>query len=238
MATDTIGRKLTPRPPRWQGFVNDGWGVDEQGRCYFVERPRLDRQRIEAQALDMDVDNLPKPARPPGIFPVAIDGQFPAPEVVAEIRCAIEKLPKRFLRAWRAANGRIEVIPGRDVGRHPLYCDGGRPPLGFFSPARNIVVVAGDHRDRCRSVLHELAHAVDFALGISRRPEWQEICRADSARQRVSEVYVDGQVVMEHFAESFCNLFSGLGGYGPGASEQFCSRRAEDFIIGRLCNDP
>jgi hypothetical protein len=56
-------------------------------------------------------------------------------------------------------------------------------------------------------------------------------------RQRVSKYYADSQVPGEHFAECFCNLFSGLGPIGIGATERFCTRLAEDFIIGRLCQN-
>ena len=212
-----------------------GWFITAEGDEYFspCEAEALDRQRrMEAQAMGLS-EPLDIPARKPGIFAITLAGQKPNPEAVAEIVDAVQRIPARLLQTWQS-RGRLEVVPGVDAGRHPLYIDGGRPPLGFFSPARNIVVVAGDHRDRIRSTLHELGHALDHIIGISHRPQWAEICEADGVRQRVSKYYADSQVAGEHFAECFCNLFSGLGPIGVGASEKFCTRRAESFITS-LC---
>ena len=144
---------------------------------------------------------------PPGVYIFPIDGRSPRPENVAKVLRAIAGVPSRFRKAWQDGRGRMELIPGVDASRHPLFTSG-IPAAGYNKGV--LSVVAAESRDPPRTAIHEMGHALDSILGVSSRPDWLRLWQY--ARRKCGAKWWE-QCEREFFAESFSYIWTGLSMY-------------------------
>ena len=162
-------------------------------------------------------------APPPRVYAVAVAGKWPRPENVEAIRRAVDAIPPRFLRAWIASGGRLEIVPGSNASIHPRFSSS-KPALGWTKFGTAFCVVAGDHADSSLTATHELGHALDFALRYpSHSAAWMRIWQADVAAGKVSAYTGQRDQAAEYFAEQFGNLWH--------PDIFIVSKAAQDFIM-------
>ncbi len=130
-----------------------------------------------------------------------------APENVEAIRRAVDAIPPRFLRAWIASGGRLEIVPGSNASIHPRF-SGHTAALGWCQFHGPFCAVAGDHADSPLTAVHEVAHGVDFAFGYpSRSAEWLRLWGSDKAAGKVPSFAGQREAPAEYWAEQFGRLF-------------------------------
>jgi len=160
---------------------------------------------------------------------VEIGGKWPNPENVEAIRRAVDAIPPRFLRAWIASGGRLEIVPGSNASIHPRFSSS-KPALGWTKFGTAFCAVAGDHADSSLTATHELGHALDFALRYpSHSAAWMRIWQADVAAGKVSAYAGQRDQAAEYFAEQFGNLWH--------PDIFIVSKAAQDFIMQLVAGD-
>ena len=162
-------------------------------------------------------------APPPRVYAVAVAGKWPRPENVEAIRRAVDAIPPRFLRAWIASGGRLEIVPGCDARIHPRS-NVSTPALGWAEWNGVFCCVAGDHFDAGHTVIHEIAHCLDKLLQYpSRSDEWVQLWRRDlQAAGSVPTAARAREDSGEYFAESCSRLWS---------PTLYPTKAAADFIL-------
>jgi hypothetical protein len=154
-----------------------------------------------------------------GVYPYPIDGIGPSASAMREVAGAMTKLPPRYLRPWRAAGGQVDIIPGWNAAKHPKFL--GNPAAAGYT-RHTFSAVAADDPDLRRTVLHELGHAVDHALGDpSGKIAWLKIWQRDREAGRVPPFANQHRMANEYFAECFANLWSGNGVYVTEAASNY-----------------
>jgi len=203
------------------GWFLDGWGYE-----FHDPDPAepLDLARARLFLLTLDEAPTPPAPPPPGVYAVEVGGRWPRPENVAAIRRAVDAIPYRYRGPWLAKGGRLEIIAGSNARIHPKGSAHLGPALGWYHLGGTLCVVAGDHPDAAQTSLHEVGHAIDYALGgVSRRPQWVEIWKRD--RGKVPAIAGQREKPGEYWAESFAILWNPAAVY-------LHSREAERYIEG------
>ena len=147
------------------------------------------------------------PAAARRVYPVAVSGRLPDALNVQRIRQAVDAIPAKLLRKWIGADGRLEIVPGRNASVHPRFAS--HPPAaGWTKFGTAFCAVAGDHADSPLTAVHEVAHGVDFALGYpSRSAEWLRLWGSDKAAGKVPSFAGQREAPAEYWAEQFGRLF-------------------------------
>jgi len=154
------------------------------------------------------------PAAVVPVYGVVVDGVAPAARGVDRIRCAIDGLPRPFIRELAAVGARVEVVPGGCVGWHPLVKNyASRAAMGLAKPSLMVAIVPSDGLNPEGTALHEIAHLLDFAPtrrgedSYANRTAWG---RAHAALNRVWGEMFEGMRDCPHegFAEAFSRCFA------------------------------
>ena len=186
--------------PGYPGYVLDGCGL---------LRRALPGELLDTPAPVYAAPRATAPDLP--VYPVAIGGRMPDPQHVAAIREAVARIPSRHLRTWIDGGGRLEILPGTIVTAHPRRT-GNSPALGFCEFNGTVCIVAGDSPEAPATARHEIAHAVDTAMGFpSRGPEWMRIWRDDLLDGRVPSYAQQRERPGEYFAETCSQIWGGIG---------------------------
>jgi hypothetical protein len=217
-----FGGRPPIRPPKWQGFVNDGWGIDAAGRMFHQVKPNhgapptnpYDPSRDPAARLQVvnafkaDIEEMATKIIGRGEIPFLRGEARPA--AIAAARAALGRLPESLLKRLYLAGAQVTIEPAAVLD-------------AWGAPANGIAVdgtarVAGDSAEVERTTLHEVGHIVDSLRGrhsVSESAEWRRLWETESAAGRVPAH--DGQRTWpgEFFAECFAAYWLGHAGLSP-----------------------
>ena len=179
----------------YRGFVNDGWGIDANGKHFFRPRPEADRLRelreLQVDAVAADVEDLIDA----GLVGVSAD----TAKRVAAARSVLARVPDVIVKAVFRAGGRIQILACDDI-------DG-----KYLGVTRNkTAIVAGDDEDAAKTLLHEVGHLVDRIKGwwwLSSSDPWRMIWQRDRQAGQVPVFARQQDDAAEYLAETFAEYW-------------------------------
>ena len=164
--------KLQDRPPQWQGFCSDGYGI-RGGRIYFEpNKPNQhDTYRRELDIIQFAIDDAVDQEIDSGIVPGLSRIGSVEDSKFQEVKNALLRLPRNLLKGVCTTNKKIKIKPGETIDH---WYHG--PVLGVASSTE--AIVAGDGPRIGQTALHEFFHLLDSLKkysGISRSAQWLKI---------------------------------------------------------------
>jgi hypothetical protein len=139
-----------------------------------------------------------------------IEGDKPSDEQLRYFRTIFTRVPRSMRYRVAAKSGRIELITGHDVRRHPHFAIHHEPMAGCASWLEMFAVVAIDNGDFSeRTLLHEFAHLWAATARDKIFSDWLPIWSSDCWRGVVPQFANQREKYGEYFAECFALFFLG-----------------------------
>ena len=177
--------------PRWVGFVNDGWGVDADGKWFHVEKAAWENetrgrqmQRLRRDLADLDevLDGVAEDLLEGGNVPF-LDGDAATMETA---RRALRRLPKQLRkRFWTSA--KVELRPVKSLPSKSIYLMPGEDQAAGLCRGKTAVVASQCGDLEC-TILHEAGHILDNLRGhhrISGTPQWESLWKLERRAGRI-----------------------------------------------------
>lgn len=207
--------KMQDRPPRWCGFVSDGYGVRD-GKLYFEPINPSARHQQEYALLETECILLEYDLLKAGLLPVvsarALHGEKPTQAQIQTLCNALSRLPLVFRQAILERGQKIEAVPGKNAREHPKFNgSGGRAALGLVDGFGKMAVVTTDSLavPMVEILYHEVGHLISLTrpLQLSKSKLWLKIWKQDLAAGMVPNTNDQQKISEEYFAECFSKYY-------------------------------